>query len=301
MFGKNLKVHFAGAEQVFGFECAMAAGVRYSLFTVFPFISEKFKIKGFPPIGLADRSLWLDKIKENIARQNNTIMDSGLFTLMFGAHAGKRDRPFIEKWCESLADFVNSNRLNVICVEVDCQKVLGVNEAWEIRQKLRSLLPSNRIINVFHMEDGKKGLDRIIEYADYMAISVPEMRLVYGIGKKYEDAVIRYANYIKNRKPDIDIHLLGCTSARLLKECNFCTSSDSTSWNCVSRYFQLKNNGKSYHSSKISDKAIQEADAILRPRMEARGYKYIKTTAVPLYVSAKIALRDYARYAGDQT
>lgn len=300
MFGNNLKVHFAGAEQVFGYECALAAGVKYQLFTVFPFISEKFGIKGFPPIGLKDRSQWIAKVKENIAVQRHTIMDSGLFTLMFGAHKGKRDRAFIEKWVEALAAFVEEHKLDVTCVEVDCQKVLGVPQAWEMRERMRRLMPRQRIINVFHVEDGKAGLDRLIEYADYIAVSVPEMRIVYGTGTKYEDATIRFANYIKNKKPEIDIHLLGCTSTKLLKACRFCTSSDSTSWNCCSRYFRIVNNGTKHHTGDITQKAKDEIDALLQGRMERRVYKYISTTAVPLYVSAKCALRDYTRAAGDQ-
>ena len=62
-------------------------------------------------------------------------------------------------------------------VEVDCQKILSPEIAWKFRKEMKRLLPDNRIINVFHLEDGKKGLDRLIDFSDYIAISVPELRI----------------------------------------------------------------------------------------------------------------------------
>ena len=53
-------------------------------------------------------------------------------------------------------------------------------------------LPDNRIINVFHIEDGMKGLDRLIEFSDYIAVSVPELRI---LGKK--NHTVKLAHYIK--------------------------------------------------------------------------------------------------------
>ena len=48
---------------------------------------------------------------------------------------------------------------------------MGVSKGYEEK------IP-NRIINVFHIEDGQKGLDRLIEYSDYIALSVPELRIL---------------------------------------------------------------------------------------------------------------------------
>lgn len=302
MLGNNLKVHFAGSEQLGLFEAALTAGVRYQLFTVFSFISEKFGIKGFPCVGVKDKELLLRLLKENIANQEHTIMDSGLFTLMFGAHAGKRDKAFIYRWADELAKFVNDNGIKATCVEVDCQKVLGVNEAWDMRHRMNGMLPNNRIINVFHMEDGAKGLDRIIEYSDYIAISVPEMRIVYGSGERYENAVIRLSNYIKNRKPRIDIHLLGCTSRRLLEQCRFCTTSDSTSWTGVNRFGGVTYNGEKHHVSSIRKDELEKIEQKLMIRFKERG---ISANRFDYYANVVCAcrclLQDYTRWAGDQT
>lgn len=302
MFGNNIKVHFAGAEQLAIFECALHAGVNYNLFTVFHFICEKFGITGFPCIGVKDHTEKIRILKEQMKEQRHTIMDSGLFTLMFGAKAGKRDKAFIERWTDALCQFVIENNLHPTCVEVDCQKVLGVPESWEQRERMRKMLPNHRIINVFHIEDGKKGLDRLIEYSDYIAISVPEMRFVFGTGKKYEEAVIRYANYIKNKKPSIDIHLLGCTSKRLLTVCNFCTSADSTSWESVNRYGQIKCNGDAHHISAIRKAHMERISAELEAAFQKRGIAKQKTMShyTAFQIAARCCKRDYTEWAGSQ-
>ena len=218
----NLKVHFAGVETLPHFLCTNTAGIRYSLFTVFPFIINKMKSGSKPTFTEVP----------NIIDTNSrhTIMDSGLFSLMFGAYKGQKDKKFIEQWMHLIIEFINVTNYKGTYVEVDCQKVLGVEEAWNFRKYLKDNV-QNRMINVFHIEDGQKGLDRLIEYSDYIALSIPELRIL-----KKKDYTYRLANYIKNKKPSIDIHLLGCTENKLLNQCNFCSTSDSTSWLSPVRY-----------------------------------------------------------------
>ena len=188
-------------------------------------------------------------------------------------------------------------------VEVDCQKVLGVEKAWEFREKMKLDLPNNRQINVFHKEDGQKGLDRLIEFSDYIAISVPELR---AIGQKsYTE---KLANYIKNKKPEIDIHLLGCTENKLLKNLNFCSSADSTSWVSLNKFGWFKyNDGVKTHSIKKSN--------ISREELKNRYLKIIdkifdesrvkKTESLLYYHSCDVfqlefLLKQYSHYAGSQ-
>ena len=78
----------------------------------------------------------------------------------------------------------------------------------------------------------------MIEYSDYIALSIPELRII-----KKKEYVYQLANYIKNKKPEIDIHLLGCTEMKLLRDCNFCSTSDSTSWLTPVRYGVLDSLG----------------------------------------------------------
>jgi len=297
VFGDNLKLHFAGAEQVNFAMIAQTAGVKYFLFTVFLFICEQFGIKHYsPPKGVNFY------IPSELCRMGkHVIMDSGLFTLMFGSKAGNYDKQFLERWMYALAQTVIENQLSCTCVEVDCQKVLGVEEAWYFRNKLRSLIPNNRIINVFHLEDGKKGLDRLIEFSDYTAISVPELRIHKS--KTYKEDVYKLAHYMKNRKPDIDIHLLGCTESGLLKKCKFCTTSDSTSWLMINRYGQLKTSKGMRHVSGINTDILNNVypqcrDVLTRCNIEVTGQRLAYLARY--YISAQYHKSLYANAAGNQ-
>lgn len=291
MLGDNVKVHFAGSEQIDFSMIASKAGVKYFLYTCFPFISDQFGIKGYP---ITCKTLFPPKEIEKFAK--HSIMDSGLFTLMFGAHKGKRDKPFLIRWQQAMIDFVLQNGINSSVVEMDCQKVLGPNEAWEFRRQLRDAIP-NRIINVFHYEDGNRGLDRLIEFADYIAISVPELRIIKR--KTYKDDVYRLACYIKNRKPGIDIHLLGCTEPKMLERCNFATTSDSTSWQAVNRFGNILGN----HTKTIRPEIKERCHKAVVETLEACG---IEPTEKRLdyysnyYISAFLHKREYERAAGSQ-
>lgn len=301
MFGNNLKVHFAGLEQSLITECAIEAGVKYGLFTVFNFICDRFGLKRFPDIGAKG----IDKIavlKKQMSQFNHSIMDSGLFTLMFGSEKGKRDKKFITSWLEAICEFVLKHDIRSTCVECDCQKVLGVDAAWEMRERMRNLLPERRLINVFHHEDGKNGLDRLIEFSDYIAISVPEMRIIYGPGEKYKDATERLAHYVKSKKPEIDIHLLGCTSLELLKRCKFCTSSDSTSWQQGNRYGSFSFDGKIRHISNLKEEHIRKLSEHLEKRIDVAGLKHVKDMSwcARYTIFARLCKMDYELAAGSQ-
>ena len=221
----NIKIHFAGTEQMNHAISSLAAKVNYGLGTAFPFVHKMFKNGK-----IDDRKI----IKQISSKYKHYILDSGLFTLMFGSLKGKTDESYLDKWYECLTDYVLYEKYKGTMVEVDCQKVLGVEKAWEYRIKMKDKLP-NRIINVFHFEDGKKGLDRLIEFSDYIALSVPELRFI-----KKKEYLYKLANYIKNKKPEIDIHLLGFTEKNNFNKFKFCSSSDSTSWLSPVKYGKIE-------------------------------------------------------------
>lgn len=290
----NIKVHFAGAEVQNQFEAARVLGVKYGLYTAFPFVERMIfgKESKSPLIPLKwQKENPFDLIPQYITKtMRHCIQDSGLFTLMFGACKGKADESMINKWYDGLVQFTLDHSPNVTCVEVDCQKILGIDKAWEFRERIKNDLKGHRIINVFHLEDGQKGLDRLIEYAEYIAISVPELRVHH---KK--DYVIRLANYIKTKKPSIDIHLLGCTENSILKECRFCTSADSTSWVSGKRFGFLKG----YHISRLKTDEVK--------RMVGNDkWKYIyeipnnETNTNYLCSSIEILKNEYQKSCGNQ-
>lgn len=247
----NIKVHFAGCEVQNQYLAAERLGVRYGLFTCFPFVERMVFEKALAPImplrGMENPAKDIPRVITSQMR--HTIQDSGLFTLMFGSRKGKKDEQLVNRWYDGLVEFTLGHKMNCTCVEVDCQKILGVDKAWEFRERIKKDLPNNRIINVFHLEDGPKGLDRLIEFSDYIAISVPELR--HANKKNY---VYTLAKYIKSRKPDIDIHLLGCTELQMLHECNFCTSADSTTWVGGKRFGFIEGN----HITTISSEQVRQ-------------------------------------------
>lgn len=211
----NLKVHFAAAEDLSLAKMLKASGINYALYSAYPFVYKKLFGKG---ISKKD----IETIKFINTSMRHTIQDSGLFSLLFGSRQDIATPKNVYKWYDALMEFTIEHEQDVTCVEVDAQSIIGVDEVWRLREKMKNDLPNNRIINVFHVEDGKKGLDRMIEYSDYIAIGSSVTNKWIGTKPLTE--------YIKQKKPSIDIHLLGCTTNHVLRQCNYCTSADSTTW-----------------------------------------------------------------------
>ena len=286
---KNIKVHLATTEIISQGISAIAGGSNYGLGTAFPMVYNAIKTGKFKNDKL---------IKKMSSGFKHYILDSGLFTLMFGSHKGKKDEAYLDKWYEYLTDYVLHEEYTGTMVEVDCQKVLGVEKAWEYRKKMKDKV-SNRIINVFHIEDGQKGLDRLIEYSDYIALSVPELRF---INKK--EYLYRLANYIKNKKPNIDIHLLGFTEKTNLEKMSFCTTCDSSSWISGIRYGQVETIKGKGHIDNIKKSIINEN---LNKWLDVRNEKFpdfnlpkdMNRTGI-LTFSAKESLKIYNKHAGSQ-
>jgi hypothetical protein len=285
----NIKVHLATTEIISQGIAAIAGESNYGLGTAFPFVYELFNK------GKLNNKKTIVRMAKNF---NHYILDSGLFTLMFGALKGKKDEAYINKWYESLTDFVLWEEYGGTMVEVDCQKVLGVEKAWEYRIKMKEKVP-NRIINVFHIEDGQKGLERLIEFSDYIAISVPELRFC---GKK--NYLNQVANFIKSKKPSIDIHLLGCTERQKLKELSFCSSADSSSWISGIRYGQIETLLGKSHINNIKHEIVQS---------RTQKWLSIRDTQFPdfpmpktkerngiLTFAAEESLKIYNKYGGNQ-
>lgn len=281
----KLRVHFAGGESCGGTIATLSSDVNFLLYTVYGYI------KG----NKCDKA-WVKSLKY----YRHVIQDSGLFTLMFGAGKGTRfDMKSAIDWQDRLIDFVQRNNLSCTCVEMDTQKVFGVKETWILRERMRKKL-KNRQINVFHVEDGHEGLDELIKYTDYIAISVPEWRIIRP--KEYKSCVCRIANYIKNKKPEIDIHLLGCTERDLLKKCNFCTSSDSTSWLSANKYGTYKLlDGHTAHINTITKNKLDLKRRECMDVAKRIGYTgNITKTTVRWSLSAEISKKEYEKILGRQ-
>lgn len=288
----NIKVHFAGSEVMNQFLANEELGINYALYTAFPFVERMVFGKGKAPIMPLK---WMQNpaidIPTHICRAcKHVIQDSGLFTLMFGSQkSATKDEALVTRWYDNLVQFTLDHGQPVTCVEVDCQKVLGVEKAWEFRERMRRDLPNNRIINVFHLEDGMQGLDRLIEFSEYIAISVPELRFS---GKV--NWVSKIAQHIKHRKPTIDIHLLGCTATNLLRENTFCTSCDSTTYVVPKRFGYL--GGR--HIRNITTQSIIEyfGQEIFDKMLEYNNEQNTRT----LLLSTEYYRKEYIKACGPQ-
>lgn len=235
----NIKVHFAGAESASYLAPVLANGVQYVLYTAFPFVYKRIfnKAKG---LAYGFRS-WERIDMELPISLNNTmrhvIQDSGLFSFLFGSAKDDVSESDVFTWYDGYVDYTLEHAQPVTVVEVDAQKIIGVEETWKLRERIKNDLPNNRIINVFHLEDGLYGLDRMIEFSDYIAIANTELKLCLNNSRDVRSII----EYIKNKKPEIDIHILGNTSIDVIKSVrHLCTSCDSTSWIRSVKYNDLK-------------------------------------------------------------
>lgn len=261
-----MKVHFAGNRERCGANL-YRAGVRYRLESYY---DHAVRNKVDPP------EVW--------ARFNHVIVDSGLFTLMFGSGSGQAftmddalawQREYV-RYIKSLGSVVPVDRSAF--VELDVQKKLGVEAAWELRAKLREALPEHRIINVYHLEDGHPG--RLLDWTGYVAISQPELRL--NVGAEERKRITRVIAAEAHRR-GIKVHLLGLTEKQYLRAFRFCDTCDSTSWQSSFRY------GSNAHS--VGRVTIAQIRGMAGGEIDSDNEQYW---------SARFALTDYTRYAGPQ-
>lgn len=215
----NLKVHYAGCDNMQRLKQLSALGVNYALYSAFPFIYRICFGKG-----VAKKDL--DFVASVRKTMKGVIQDSGLFSLLYGKSSHLANEKNVFKWYDGLVEWTLAHGQDVVVVEVDCQDIISNEVAWDLRYRLRNDLPNNRIMNVWHVSDGMDGLDRLIEFSDYIAIAIGSG----APGDNSRQAMCQISKYIKDKKPEIDIHLLGCTHLKTMKLCRFDTSCDSTYW-----------------------------------------------------------------------
>lgn len=260
-----MKVHYAG---YLPFKDALdRAGINYILDTF-------YEIK---QMGMKKRLEHLNRMN----KKKHAIVDSGLFTLMFGAKAGTQlSEQFIIDWQNEYAKTVNASDYTHSIVECDVQRVLSAEFAWEMRKKFKKQV-KNTIINVYHLPD--ENPDKLINYADYIAVSIPELRFHVSKKERYHitSYIARKAS-LKGKK----VHLLGCTEKEMMKKFQFCYSCDSTTWISGARY----NNHQCYSFDKMT---ISQMTNNKLPEYSSRSQSNA-------YYQAITKKQDYIKYAGDQ-
>lgn len=164
------------------------------------------------------------------------------------------------------------------------------------------MLPNNRQINVFHFEDGKKGLDRIIDFSDYIAFSIPELRIVKP--KTFKQDTQRLVHYAKSRKPEIDIHLLGCTDFEMLHQNKFVTSADSTSWLQGVKYGYISDGNIKQHVNTFRNELVEERKDQVLHLLKKRNVQLKEKTityCTNASICATMCKQRYQKVAGDQS
>ena len=118
------------------------------------------------------------------------------------------------------------------------------------------------VLYTWHIEEGIDGLYRLAEKYDYIALSVPELRVLF-TGKKmrYQDGVKDLLAKIRNHcgKKMPKIHLLGNTIQETM-ETNLAYSCDSTTYQSGVRY----GNCVVYKDKKLTQAHIRSSEVSAR-------------------------------------
>jgi len=131
------------------------------------------------------------------------------------------------------------------------------------------------------------GLDRLIEFSDYIGVGS-------GSPGNSSESMYEVSTYIKQKNPQCDIHLLGCTALETIKKCRFCTSCDSISWKSPLRFGLIDD----YH---ISDFDTNKVKSLVGERIWNTIAIHSKETNVNAYVmTIEQNKRLYEKYAGNQ-
>jgi hypothetical protein len=270
-----VKVHFAATRGQETLPMLLKAGVNYHLDSYY-YIRQRKQ----PDV-------------EGWNRFAGFILDSGLFTLMFGADAQVNlDTAFCENWQNDYLTFINGTAFNerTVFVEMDVQKKISPEYAWDLRRRFNAGLNKGTPMNVYHLEDGNP--DKLIEFSPYIGCSQPEMRKF--LSRKDRESL---TNYIvrKSLARGKRCHLLGLTEHDYLKKFAHATSCDSTSWMTAFRYGDFK----SRHFGSIRVESFKNTKTLDAPH--AKGERSPGRGAAQVYWAAYFALMDYKKTAGDQS
>lgn len=179
-----------------------------------------------------------DKVLESAEKGGDWIMDSGLFTFMFGAGKGQLKtfddyKAYAEKYVEDVKAWGWDHEI----VECDVQRVLGVDECHKLREDVFEQSGLSTMY-VWHIPEKEDGLREMARKYKRLAISIPEFREVFskkenqgqGDGLHVRRATLRALKIIRDEQAEARVHLLGNTENKLLKAPAPAWSSDSTSW-----------------------------------------------------------------------
>lgn len=221
-----MKIFLAGCEGLVHYKAASSVGIKNILFSYYHL---QKKMNDAPKI-----------FSEMNHKNQEVICDSGLFTMMFGAGKGKTYTyddllQYTKKYIATAKRF-GIEKLTI--VEMDTHKILPLPKLYEFRRHFED--SGINTLYVWHKEEGVDGLFRMADKYEYIALSVPELRIL-ATGKKvrYQDIVHDLLHKIrKNVGKMPKVHLLGNTVMETM-ETNLAYSCDSSSWTYGVRHCRL--------------------------------------------------------------
>ena len=192
---------------------------------------------------------------------------------------------------------------NLTIVESDVHKLLGMDAVFELRKYFEN--SGMNVLYVWHKEEGIEGLYRMAEKYDYIALSVPELRIICKGKVRYQDAVKDLLQKIKsNVKKMPRIHLLGNTVMETM-ETNIAYSCDSTSYlagaqfgrvmdfdDCKIKSISIRSKEHLINRSRLKRELINEMDEVLEIS------KGKKETMLNYISNVYLSARAYSLYQG---
>lgn len=164
------------------------------------------------------------------------IMDSGLYSLMFGSEQGtlttmEQAVEYTEKYLETMRTWDWQH----VIVECDVQRLLGVEQCQRLREDYFEKYEAEtgrEVMYVWHLPDGEQRLREMAAKYRRIALSVPELRAFLSVAAGHPSGAIRSALIkllsIIRKSGEAKVHLLGCTEGKLLDLP--ADTGDSTSW-----------------------------------------------------------------------
>lgn len=245
-----MKVVLAGCENWYFAEMALIAGCNNILFS-YHYMKDKNEKEYANFFNLLSPDM-------------EVICDSGLFTLMFGA--GKGGVHTLDSMKDYAKKYIAFSKLyphkNLTIVECDVHKLLGMKAVFELRKLFED--SGMRVLYTWHREEGIDGLYEMARKYNYIALSVPELRVICKEKIRYQDAVMDLLRKIEKNTGKIPkIHLLGNTVQETM-ETNLAYSCDSTSWLAGCRYGRfMKWDGKKLKPTPIRSSDFEIGKQIL--------------------------------------
>lgn len=277
-----MRVVLAGCENTPFFNLAAMAGIKNVLFSYYHFVKMSDDQK-------ADLFGRMNKDKCEV------ICDSGLFTMMFGAGKGKNyDMEFMKNYAQTYIENARKFGLgNYSIVECDVHKILGMQAVFELRKYFED--SGLNVVYVWHREEGIDGLFQMAEKYKYIAISVPELRILFKqTSSRYQDGVKDLLKKLYETNKNLPkIHLLGNTVQETM-ETSIAYSCDSTSWLAGGRWGR----GLFFDGRNLRNLSIRDAKFIGMKQQLLKIYPEIKEYIETKYEKEKTREYMYTHTVG---